>query len=130
MKSFSSYEISWAVAIVTSHTYFFSDYCNTKRKKQHILRCPSSPWNSNESSSVYRYMSANNIGFPSPSLFFKYQLQMFCAIVLLVWLEEQWHALELAKRHKKLIIGGDARCDCKLSCRWSLSFFLHLLKQK
>lgn len=58
-------------------------------------------------------MSANKLKFPSESLFFKYQLEMFCAVVLLCWLEEQEKAIQMSKANDDLIIGGDARCDCE-----------------
>ena len=58
-------------------------------------------------------MDANKIQYPSERLYFKYQLEIFCAVVLFCWMEEQRKAITLSKTYDQVIVGGDARCDCK-----------------
>ena len=58
---------------------------------------------------VLRYMDANKIQYPSERLYFKYQLEIFCAVVLFCWMEEQRKAITLSKTYDQVIVGGDAR---------------------
>lgn len=60
-------------------------------------------------------MAANRIQFPSQWLFFKYQLEIFCAVVLYCWLKEQKYSIALSKKNTKVVIGGDARCDSEFN---------------